>query len=60
MNIPLVAPDDQDQPDAVFQRVMAAVTERAYTEGREGDVMEALFPVFLGGVRDNDGEDLDP
>jgi hypothetical protein len=56
MNAPLVEPDDQSQPDAVFQRVMAAVAERACAEGREGDVMEALFPVFLGGV--HDGEDL--
>jgi hypothetical protein len=43
---------------AVFRRAMASVTEQACAEGREGDVLEALFPVVFKGVGDDDGEDL--
>ncbi len=60
MNEPIVEPvepDDQEQTDVVFRRVMASVTDQACAEGREGEVMEALFAVIVG-VGDNDGEDL--
>jgi hypothetical protein len=55
-----VEPSDQSATNTVFRRVMVAVTEQACAEGRQGEVMEALFPVFLHGVGDHDGEDLDP
>jgi hypothetical protein len=51
-------PQDDGQTDAVFRRVMASITEQACAEGREGDVMEALFSVVFVGVGDDDGEDL--
>lgn len=54
--------DDHEQhhqePDAVFRRVMASVTEQACASGRELEVMEALFPLFLDNVGDDDGADL--
>jgi hypothetical protein len=53
----VVGPYDPSQTDAVFRRVMAAVTEQACIEGREVAVMDALFAVFVG-VGDDDGEDL--
>jgi hypothetical protein len=53
-----LAPSDRGDTD-VFRRVMAAVTEQACAEGMEGQVMAALFPVFLDGVGDDDGADLD-
>jgi hypothetical protein len=46
-----------DEIAAPFRRAMAAVTELACAEGREGEVMEALFAVIVG-VGDDDGEDL--
>jgi hypothetical protein len=49
---------EQGQTDMVFRHVMAAITEQACAEGREGDVMEGLFPVVFVGVGDDDGEDL--
>jgi hypothetical protein len=47
------------EADAVelFRRTMASVTDQAAAEGREGEVLEALFPLFLGGVGDHDGEE---
>jgi hypothetical protein len=57
MNGPTVEVGDQGRVQADFRRVMAAVTEQACASGREFDVMEALFPVFLNGVGDHDGED---
>ena len=48
----------QEEADVVFRQVMAAITEQACAQGREGDVMEALFPVMFVGVGDDDGEDL--
>jgi hypothetical protein len=47
---------DHGQTDTVFRRVMASITEQACASGRQGDVMEALFPLFLDGVGDHDGE----
>ena len=56
MSAGVVEPQELGQADEVFRRVMAAVTEQACAEGREGEVMEALFPVLLNGVGDHDGE----
>ncbi len=56
MSAGVVEPQELGQTDEVFRRVMAAVTKQAYAEGREGEVMEALFAVFVG-VSDHDGED---
>jgi hypothetical protein len=42
-----------------FRRVMAWVTDHACAEGREEEVMEALFAVIVN-VGDHDGEDPDP
>jgi hypothetical protein len=38
----------------LFRRTMVSITDQAQAEGREGEVMEALFPLFLGGVGDDD------
>ncbi len=48
----------QEETHAVFRRAMAAITEQACAQGREGDVLEALFPIVFVGVGDDDGEDL--
>ncbi len=48
----------QEETNAVFRRVMAAITEQACAQGRETDVLGALFPVVFVGVGDDDGEDL--
>ncbi len=60
MSEPLVEPDDRTEEETatVFRQVMASITEQACATGREGDVMAALFPLFLDNVGDNDGEDL--
>ncbi len=57
MSGPTVAAN-QDGIEADFRRVMASVTEQACADGRECDVMEALFSVVFAGVGDDDGEDL--
>ena len=44
--------------EAEFRRVMAWVADLAVTEGREEEIMEALFAVIVN-VGDHDGEDLD-
>jgi hypothetical protein len=57
---PTAADHDQEDnpPDPVFRRAMAAVTEQADAQGREDDVLAALFPLFLDNVGDDEGEDL--
>jgi hypothetical protein len=45
-----------DRIEADFRQVMAWVTEHACAEGREGEVMEALYDVVVG-VGDDEGED---
>ena len=42
--------------EADFRRVMARVTDQAVTEGREEEVLAALFEVIVN-VGDHDGED---
>jgi hypothetical protein len=40
-----------------FRAAMSVVTEQACRDGLELDVLEALFPVVLPGIGDDDGED---
>jgi len=41
-----------------FRAAMGVITEQACREGREMDVLEALFPLCMPGIGDDDGEDL--
>jgi hypothetical protein len=43
--------------EADFRRVMASITDQSCATHRELDVMEALFPLFLDNIGDQDGED---
>ena len=53
----VVASNGVDELAQDFRAAMTVITEQACREGRELDVLEALFPLFLPGVGDNDGED---
>ncbi len=41
-----------------FRAAMSVITEQACRDGKELDVLEALFPVMLPGIGEDDGADL--
>ena len=40
-----------------FRAAMSVITEQACRDGLELDVLEALFPVLMPGIGDDDGAD---
>ena len=53
-SIDRAGPGDLEQD---FRAAISVLTEHACREGLELDVLEALFPLFMPGIGDDDGED---
>ena len=58
MSSNVVAANGFDELVRDFRAAMSAITEQACRDGRELEVLEALFPVMMPGIGDDDGEDL--